>query len=516
MSRMTHQFSRVPQVKIPRSKFDRSNRYLATMDAGYLYPIYIDEMVPGDTATVKEHLFGRFNTPIVPFMDNVYLDTQYFFVPLRLLWDNFEKFMGAQANPGDSTDYLVPQMEPAPTGGIINSTLFDYFGLPTEVEGIQVNAWWSRAYNLIWNEWYRDQNIQNSIPVDTDDGPDSYNDYSLMRRNKRHDYFTSCLPFPQKGPEVRLPLGESALVHTNAVPGTGTSSRPSVYVDNVSAFRSLAADASYVNVSTDANIEDRSLYADLTDATASSINEVREAFTIQQFLERDARSGTRYIESVLGHFGVVNPDFRLQRPEYLGGGSVRVNINPVAQTSESTTESPQGSLAAYGVVSSNKGGFTYSATEHGVLIGLASIRADLTYQNGINKMFSRQTRFDYYFPEFAHLGEQAVLNKEIFAQGTTDDDEVFGYIPRFDEMRYKDHIVTSQFRSNYAQSLDIWHLAQDFSVLPTLNGSFIQEQPPIDRVVATPDEPHLKLDCWFQSTWARPMPVYAVPGLARL
>lgn len=526
---MKHQFSQTPSVKIPRSQFNRSHGFKATFNAGDLIPIFVDEVLPGDTFNVKEHLFGRFNTPLKPIMDNLFLDTQYFFVPNRLLWDNWERFNGAQDNPGDSTDFLVPQL-PAPSGGFQNSTLFDYMGIPTQVENININNFHGRAYNLIWNEWYRDENLQDSITVDTDDGPDLPSDYVIQKRGKRYDYFTSCLPFPQKGAAVELPIGSSAPISypgTVSIDGAGSPTfngggrtNMNLRVQSSSSNTSWDTsglsntDASWNTPNLEVNIADLETgVADLSAATASTINEIREAFQIQKLLERDARGGTRYVETIRSHFGVDSPDYRLQRPEYLGGGSSPVNINPVQQTSESTVDSPQGNLAAFGTVSSSGRGFTKSFTEHGVIVGLASVRADLTYQQGLNRMWSRQTRYDFFWPVLSHLGEQAVLNQEIFAQGTSADEEVFGYNERYAEYRYKPSTITSQFRSNFAQSLDLWHLSQDFATLPVLNDEFIQEDPPIARVVAVPSEPDFILDAYFQCKTARPMPLHGVPGL---
>ncbi|MEM0168023.1 MAG: major capsid protein [Thermoplasmatales archaeon] len=540
---MAHQFSRVPHVSIPRSQFNRSHGNKLTMDAGYLVPIFVDEVLPGDTFNLQENLFGRLATPLHPFMDNLFLDTFYFFVPNRLIWNNFQKFMGEQENPGDSTDYLVPTINSG-NDGFANSSIHDYFGLPTDVPNLEVNSLHHRAYNLVWNEWFRDQNLQDSVPVNKDDGPDDINDYVLLRRGKRHDYFTSALPFPQKGPAVQLPIGSKApvfgepqgvasgnlLMQTRASTG-GVITTGNLFVTpsttDVSFTGSTSPYSRPISLATKEQYEEASStyappYADLSEATAATINQLREAITIQQLYERDARGGTRFTEIIRSHFGVISPDARLQRPEYLGGSSTRIHINPVAQTSESTDDSPQANLAAFGTVSKSNRGFVQSFTEHGVIIGLASLRADLNYQNGLNRMWSRQTRFDFYWSTFANLGEQAILNKEIFAQGgnavpdATIDDQVFGYQERYAEYRYKPSTITSQFRSNYAQSLDTWHLAQDFSALPALNESFIEDNPPIDRVIAVPSEPHLILDTYFRLICARPMPVYSVPGLFRL
>jgi len=507
---MKHQFSQVPKADIPRSSFDRSHGHKTTFDAGYLIPVLVDEALPGDTFNVNMTGFARLATPIFPIMDNMYMDTHFFSVPIRLIWDNWQKFNGEQVDPGDSTDYVIPQMVSTATTGYLANSLHDYFGLPVGVPGLSHSALWHRAYNLIWNEWFRDQNMQDSLIVSRDDGPDLPSEYALQRRGKRHDYFTSCLPWPQKGPGVSIPLGDKAYLTSDGVAGSDVGH----WSTNQNGYKLLPAGATNLTVGSGNSTEAAALYADLSTATAATINSLRQAFQLQKMYERDARGGTRYIELVKAHFGVSSPDLRATRPQYLGGGSSSVNISPIPQTSATDAAvSPQGNLAAMGTALLNGHGFTQSFTEHCLIIGLISVRADLTYQQGLNRMWSRNTREEFYWPALSHIGEQAVLQKEIYAQGTVADDTVFGYQERYAEYRYKPSQITGEFRSSFAQSLDAWHLSQEFGSAPVLDATFIVENPPVDRVIAVPDAPHFLFDSFFRMHCARPMPVYGVPGL---
>ena len=569
--RKNNRFSQIPNSPIQRSVFDRSHDYKTTMDAGYLIPFFVDEVLPGDTFKLRVNAFVRMNTLVAPFMDNVFMDTFFFFVPTRLVWDNWQRFCGEQKNPGDSTDFLIPQISGSPTFAV--GSIYDYMGLPTGVSLDStispVNSLPLRAYNLIYNEWFRDENLIDSVTVPTGDGPDDVGTYKLLKRAKRHDYFTSALPWPQKGPSVDVGLTGNAPVvgfgddqrwnfsSSNTYSGTqAIFGNPVDVLDNIGLqvftnreqfstammipimqetnqsgrwanignqdqssgtdfqpTRAIRGDGFYLPNGILENSSGVTPYADLSGVSAITINDLRQAFQIQKFYEKWARGGSRYTETLRVMFNVISPDARLQRPEYLGGTHSRVNVVPTAQTSSTDSVSPQSNLSAFGVLGDSAHGFNKSFVEHGYVIGLCCLRADITYQQGMNRMWSRRQLFDFYWPTLAHLGEQVVYNREIYTQGTAEDNGVFGYQERYAEYRYKPSMITGKLRSTDAQSLDVWHLAQKFDSLPKLNQDFIEENPPIARVIAVQNEPQFFADFWFDLKTSRPMPVYSVPGL---
>lgn len=543
-------FAMIPQANIRRSVFDRSHVYKTTFNEGELIPYFVDEVIPGDTFTLNPVEFCRLATPVVPFMDNIYIESFFFFVPSRLVYDKWVNLCGEQENPEDSTDYLVPTVS---LSGDMTNKIPDYMGIACasgSFKNISVNCLPFRAYWLIWNEWFRDENLQKSVkiskgetntvfePMGKSTANPNYglpsgvsNWYDPAPRGKRYDYFCGALPWPQKGEAVDLPLGTTANILADGPMtfnfGSAVSS-PSAgvlygthVVNNDSAgviSRGSPLSTSQWSASPSSAYPSPASYksglsVDLSSATSITINSLRQAFMLQRYYEIDARGGTRYTEKLQAHFGVTNPDARLQRPEFLGSHSSMMNINPVTQTSSTDSTTPQGNLAAFGLNAQRYHAFTKSFSEFGYVIGLINVRADLTYQQGVNRMWLRSDVLDFYWPSFAHLGEQTIQNIEIYCQGNDDDKKVFGYQERYAEYRYKPSLITGQFRSTYKQPLDIWHLSQKFASLPTLSDEFIQDHPPISRVVAVPSYPHFLLDVKFNLKCIRPMPMFGIPGM---
>ena len=567
-----HRFSDAPAMYMRRTKFDRSHVYKTTFDAGKLIPVFVDEVLPGDTTRMSVNYFARLATPIKPIMDNIYLDWFFFFVPNRLVWEHWQNFCFEQEDPDDSTDYVIPTV--TATGNSDNAyigSLWDYFGLPVNVSNniSGINALPFRAVYLIWNEWFRDENLQKSVKIQKGDvnevldssrssdqpswvfssGTNIVAGLACPPRGKRHDYFTSALLWTQKGPGVSIGLAGTAsivdpspatgyLLHSNdsqlaAIAAYGgdasssggrrvTSGNDSItfnrgsdsnwstvggFAGNTSGVVTMSAQQASTYLGDDS-------YVDLDTSSIFTINSLRTAFQMQKFYERLARGGSRYTEVLRSFFGVVSPDARLQRPEFLGSFTKMVNVNPIAQTSATDDTSPQGNLSAYGVTAAKFHGFVKSFVEHGYIIGFVCARADLTYQQGINKMWLRSTVYDFYWPTFAHLGEQAIELREIYAQGVEADTTVFGYQERYAEYRYKPSQITGKFRSSVTGgTLDKWHLSQFFKNAPVLNEEFIVEKPPIERIIAVTSEPQFLLDIGFRYTTVRPMPMFGTPGL---
>lgn len=537
MSRNAEQhFTQVPHAEIRRSSFKRPFSLLTTLNEGDLVPIYVDEVLPADTFRIDLNSLVRMSTPLYPVMDNCDIDYYMFFVPARLLWEHFENLMGQNDSSfwAENVEYTTP-VTTAPKGGWANGTIADYFGIPTGVENLKVNSLPLRAYAKIWNEWFRDENLQQPVTMSKTDattaGSNTGNKLTdaeagglPLKVAKHKDYFTSCLPSPQKGEAVQLPLTGNAPVrlynpNTNN-PFTNNNEKiwlvagqgglPAIYNEGNEARVDGA------NETINGEKLTAGLRADLGHVTAATINELRNAIAVQHILERDARTGTRYKEYLKGAWGVTSPDARLDRSEYIGGCRVPININQVVQTSSTNETSPQGNTGAYSMTTNSQHMCTYSATEHGFVIGLACVRVQHSYQYGLRRMWTRSTRFSYYDPMLANLGEQAVLNQEIYAQGNEKDEEVFGYQEAWADYKYRTNEVTCEMRSNFAQTLDAWHYADKYSSLPTLSDTWIKEgKENIDRTIAVPSTNSHQFICnfYFDQTWTRAMPVYNIPGL---
>ena len=546
-----HAFSLVPKINKPRSVFNRSHGYKTVMDSDYLVPFYFEgSVLPGDSVNLRHSVLIRLLSPAVkPLMDNLHFDWFYFFVPHRLVWSNFQKFMGEQASPADSISYTIPQCTGpnVAAGGIVVGTLHDYFGLPVGAlsggggtTGVTFNNFLPRSYNKIFMDWFKDENLQNTVTLDVGDGPDTFTNYALLKRGKRFDYFTSALPALQKGTAVSLSLGTSAPVKTQSTPTVSGSQTAIRFYDNVGnapptnfAIGILNDGSNRLNTSATAivtgagsQLYPNNLYADLSTATSSTINDLRQSIALQQFLENDARGGTRYTEIVRQRFGVTSPDARLMRAELLSLGSTDIKVSAVPQTTQAASPTVIDGLANLGAFATGGdvgNGFSKSFTEHGCIIGLCMVRADLTYSQGQDRHWSYRTRYDLYNPEFANLGEQSILNREIFANvpdGTSSvqKDGTFGYQERYGEYRYSRSMITGKLRPGVTGTLNVWHLSEEFGSLPTLGSTFIVSSTitPLDRAIAVPAEPQWLLDCYFDDKWARVMPTFGVPGLLKL
>lgn len=536
MNRNSEQhYSQVPHAEIRRARFKRDYSLLTTINEGDLVPIYLDEVLPADTFKVNVNALVRMSTPLYPVMDNAYMDYYFFFVPARLLWEHFENLMGQNDKTfwAEATEYTTPQTT-APSGGWNVGTLADYFGIPTGVANLSVNSMPFRAYAKIWNEWFRDENLQQPVTMSKTDATtagsntgtslsDAEKGGMPLKVCKYKDYFTSCLPSPQKAVDpVTIPLGGNAGIYSYETAELEKKiEKEYQFSGKISGAISTHRNGKPISLTgmdapTGGNAIVGYLGADLSSVTAATINELRQAIAVQHIFERDARTGTRYKEILQGAWGVTSPDARLDRSEYIGGYRMPINVNQVVQTSATDSTSPQGNTGAYSMTTMSRNMCTYSATEHGYVIGLAAIRVDHSYQQGLSRLWTRSTRFSYYDPMLANLGEQAVLNQEIYAQGNAKDEEVFGYQEAWADYRYRTNQITGEMRSTYAQTLDAWHYADKYTQLPTLSSSWIQEGTEnIDRTIAvqSSNSHQFLVNLYYDQTWTRPMPIYSIPGL---
>lgn len=527
-SNQTTHYSQVPQSDMERSVFDLSYDHKTMFNPDYLIPFHVEWVLPGDSFNVDVTNFIRMASPLqVPVMDNMYLDTFFFFVPNRLLWSNFKKFFGEQASPADSISFTKPQVVADASTGFVVESLADYFGLPLGVNSLSVDAELFRCYNLIYQNWFRDENLQNTVAINLGDGPDAITDYTLLKRCKRPDYFTTSLPSPQKGTAVSMALTGNA-----PVTGIGKENQTATAV-NQGSYETNLTHPTYpfagetVGASASDNLKYKMsaasggypmIYADLSAVSAFTINDLRLAFQTQRYLERNARSGTRYQEFVRAHFHVTMPDMRVQIPEFLGGRSTPIQISAVQQTSATASQpTPAGALSAYVFGTNARDGFTKSFSEHGVVMGLCMVRADQSYSQGLNRHFTRSTRYDYYDPVFAHLGEQSVLSKEIYCDGAAGDANIWGYQERWSEYRTRPSKITGKLRPATAGGnttpISVWHLSELFSSRPTLSATFKVSNTPITRIEAVTTQPAFVMDSFIKQKATRPMPTYSVPGL---
>lgn len=532
----TH-FGNIPTKTIRRSKLKRPSRHLTSMNTGDIVPIYRDEVLPGDTIKINESMIVRMATPIAPVMDNAWIDTYYFFVPRRLVWEHWREFMGENTSDAwtQTTQYTIPKTV-APSGGWKKGTIADYMGVRINTDNAWLDSCYLRAYALCINEWFRSENVAEPCAISLGDaqttgtnGNDPVTDIETggmpAKAVKYADYFTRALPEPQKGPDVLLPIGtlSGPVVGIKAEEyATGATYGSQMEGKQIAEYYSASGDQHQILYDAEVGAATRlnageyiGLGVNLDGATAATVNQLRQAFAVQKLAELDARGGTRYIELIQSHFGVNSPDARLQRPEYLGGKRVPINIADVVQQSSTDATSPQGNVAGMSKTIDNHELFTYSATEHGIILGLAVIRTEHTYQQGIDRILQRQNKLDFYWPALANIGEQYIKNGELYFQGTTTDEEAFGYQEAWAEYRYSNNRISGELNSDYATPLDLWHYGDDYSQLPTLSRDWLQEtRTNVDRTLAIQDQDQFICDFYFDQVWTRPMPVYSVPGLA--